>query len=249
MSASGLNTYLNCPLQFYLQYVEQVQKDDEISETIDSSVFGSIYHGVMRDIYDRLIAGNVETLVTADMLNAVLKDRKFIDSLIAKWFSIVFFKTPPQEATRPKPLRGQYLIIAHIIEEYIKQTLVIDKGFAPFTYIASELRIDTDTYFPLDDGRKVAFKAFIDRVDAQDDTIRIVDYKTGKERCFSRFVHWAFPTSASSSPLFCSIAHLIPQLFAKMIRFLPFRSLTRLDSEVRLSVLGSSPSLRIQRTH
>lgn len=181
MSASGLNTYLNCPLQFYLQYVEQVQKDDEISETIDSSVFGSIYHGVMRDIYDRLIAGNAETLVTADMLNAILKDHKFIDNLIAKWFSIVFFKTPPREATRPKPLRGQYLIIAHIIEEYVKQTLVIDKGFAPFTYIASELRIDTDTYIPLDDGRKVAFKAFIDRVDAQGDTIRIVDYKTGKD--------------------------------------------------------------------
>lgn len=181
MSASGLNTYLNCPLQFYLQYAEQVQRDDEISENIDSSVFGSIYHGVMSEIYDRMKNGNAEVLVTADMLNAILKEKKFIGNLIAKWFSIVFFKMPPQEASRPKPLRGQHLIIAHIIEEYIKQTLLIDKESAPFTYIASEFRIDNDVYIPLDDGREVAFKAFIDRIDSKGDTIRIVDYKTGKD--------------------------------------------------------------------
>lgn len=200
MSASGLNTYLNCPLQFYLQYVERVQKDDEISETVDNSAFGSIYHGVMHDIYARIKAGNITPIVTADMLNAILKDKKFINDLITRWFSIVFFKERPEKAIVPKPLRGQHLIIAHIIEEYVRQTLVIDKEFSPFTYIGSELRIDSNTYIPLKGGKNVAFKAFIDRIDAKDDTIRIIDYKTGSDSTKFSHIESLFDKNSEQRP-------------------------------------------------
>lgn len=200
MSASGLNTYLNCPLQFYLQHVEQVQKDDEISETVDNSAFGSIYHGVMHDIYARIKAENIAPTVTADILNAILKDKKFINDLISRWFSIVFFKERPEKAIAPKPLRGQHLIIAHIIEEYVRQTLVIDKEFSPFTYIGSELRIDSNTYIPLKGGKNVAFKAFIDRIDAKGDTIRIIDYKTGSDSTKFSHIESLFDKNSEQRP-------------------------------------------------
>lgn len=54
LSASAINRYLNCPLQFYLQYIEKIEQTDEVAESVDSSTFGSIYHGMMQKIYNRI---------------------------------------------------------------------------------------------------------------------------------------------------------------------------------------------------
>ncbi len=178
LSASHLNTYLNCPLQFYLQHVEQLCKDDEINEAVDSGVFGSIYHGVMGEIYNRMKYDNRPVEVTCDMINAVLKDSKSITKLIEQWFAREFFKLPPEKA---EPLRGQNYIVGHIIQQYVCQTLAVDKSFVPFTYVASEFRLDKDAVLPLRNGMKVNFKAFIDRIDSVGDMLRILDYKTGSD--------------------------------------------------------------------
>ncbi|MEG1644187.1 MAG: PD-(D/E)XK nuclease family protein, partial [Bacteroidales bacterium] len=55
LSASALNTYIDCPLKFYFNYVERIEEADDVSEDIDASAFGSIYHGVMQDIYQRIL--------------------------------------------------------------------------------------------------------------------------------------------------------------------------------------------------
>ncbi len=181
LSASGINTYLNCPLQFYLEQVEQIRKDDEINEAVDSSIFGSIYHGVMGEIYDRMKHGEHAVVVTDDIINAILKDKRYITRLIEKWFALIFFKLPPEKAEHPEPLRGQNYITAHIIRQYVEQTLAIDKAVTPFTYIATEKRLDDDLALTLRNGKKVNFKAFIDRIDCIGNTLRIIDYKTGSD--------------------------------------------------------------------
>ena len=42
ISASAVNTYLDCPLKFYFSVVEGIREEEEVSETIESNVFGSI---------------------------------------------------------------------------------------------------------------------------------------------------------------------------------------------------------------
>ena len=44
ISASAINTYLDCPLKFYFSVVEGIREEEEVSETIESDVFGSISH-------------------------------------------------------------------------------------------------------------------------------------------------------------------------------------------------------------
>ena len=51
ISASAVNTYLDCPLKFYFSVVEGIQEEEEVSETIESNVFGSILHKVMEELY------------------------------------------------------------------------------------------------------------------------------------------------------------------------------------------------------
>ena len=54
LSASAINTYIDCPLKFYIGYVERVSPEDEVAESIEASTFGRIYHGVMKNIYQRM---------------------------------------------------------------------------------------------------------------------------------------------------------------------------------------------------
>lgn len=190
LSASSVKTYINCPLQFYLQHVEKMQSDDEISEFVDGGVFGSIYHNVMAEIYDKLKAENDTATITAEMIEKVATDKEYIMSIIKQQFSLVFYRRSKND--KPQKLSGKNYIIAHTVLTYIIQTLEYDaQHFAPFIYIASEMRLEQDMYLPLKSGRKVWFKAFIDRVDKivrvdeygkQREIIRIIDYKTGSDK-------------------------------------------------------------------
>ena len=70
ISASAINTYLDCPLKFYFSVVEGIREEEEVSETIESDVFGSILHKVMEELY-KPFQGK---MVTVDLLKAIRKD-------------------------------------------------------------------------------------------------------------------------------------------------------------------------------
>lgn len=207
LSASGLKTYINCPLQFYMQYVEGLSVEDEISETVDSSVFGTIYHNVMAAIYDDLKEkyghdtehGERVVNVTSDKLDEVLADEKQIMHYIEREFNIVFYHAR-RDAQAPE-LKGKNSIIAHTVYTYIKQTLEYDRDhFAPFMYHASEERLGGELYVPLKNGVNVRFKAFIDRVDYVGDSLRIIDYKTGSDAVEAASIEELFDAKAEKLP-------------------------------------------------
>ena len=51
LSASSINSYLACPLKFYFGKVEGLYIQDEISEFMNHSTFGTIIHEIMLNIY------------------------------------------------------------------------------------------------------------------------------------------------------------------------------------------------------
>lgn len=191
LSASAINRYLNCPLQFYLQYIEGLERPDEVAESVDSGTFGSIYHGMMQRIYERIEGDREQVTVTADHLNAIRKDKPLLTRFLEECFARDYYKTPQQ----PRPLTGYDYLTGEIILKLIDKTLEKDKALTPFVYRASELRITGE--MPLGDGRAVQLKGFIDRVDECDGRIRIVDYKTGKERLDFKSVAELFDSSAT----------------------------------------------------
>ncbi len=176
LSASAINRYLNCPLQFYLQYVEHLEQPDDVAESVDSSTFGSIYHGMMQRIYDRIKGDREKVTVTADHIEALRKDKALLTHYLEECFAKEYYKNPQH----PEPLTGYDYLTGEIILKLIDKTLEKDRSLTPFTYIASELR--TTGEIPISGNRSVRLKGFIDRVDECDGHIRIVDYKTGKER-------------------------------------------------------------------
>lgn len=169
LSASAINTYLDCPLKFYFSVVEGVREEDEVSESIESDVFGSILHKVMEELYQPLC----NKMVTADLLKAIRKDTALMKGAVARAFASEFFKT---EVVRP--LTGQNFLIGEMIRKYAEKVLEKDSKLTPFRYVESEKKINA--LFPISSGRFVQLKGFIDRIDEVDGLLRIIDYKSGQ---------------------------------------------------------------------
>ena len=168
ISASAINTYLDCPLKFYFSVVEGIREEEEVSETIESDVFGSILHKVMEDLY-KPFQGK---MVTVDLLKAIRKDTALLTGAIARAFASEFFKT---EVVRS--LTGQNYLIGEMIRKYVEKILERDGKLTPFVYIESERKING--LISLSDHSEIRLKGFIDRVDEVLDAIRIIDYKSG----------------------------------------------------------------------
>ena len=168
ISASAINTYLDCPLKFYFSVVEGIREEEEVSETIESDVFGSILHKVMEELY-KPFQGK---MVTVDLLKAIRKDTALLTGAIARAFASEFFKT---EVVRS--LTGQNYLIGEMIRKYVEKILERDGKLTPFVYIESERKING--LISLSDHSEIRLKGFIDRVAEVLDAIRIIDYKSG----------------------------------------------------------------------
>ena len=168
ISASAVNTYLDCPLKFYFSVVEGIREEEEVSETIESNVFGSILHKVMEELYQPFCG----KMVTADLLKAIRKDTPMLTGAVARAFAEIFFKTDIV-----RPLTGQNFLIGEMIRKYVEKVLERDGKLTPFRYIESEKKIKR--LFPLTDKSEIQLKGFIDRVDEVRDAVRIIDYKSG----------------------------------------------------------------------
>ncbi len=189
LSASAINTYLDCPLKFYFSVLEQIQEEDEITETVERDVFGSILHKVMEDLY----APFKGKLVTADLLKLLRKDQPLLTGTIARAFAELFFKSPVV-----RPLEGENFLTGEMIRKYAEKILEQDARFTPFHYIESEKKVRAT--ITLSDKRVVQLKGFIDRVDSLDRVLRIVDYKTGSGKLDFESVEGLFDKEAKDRP-------------------------------------------------
>ena len=171
LSASSINTYIDCPLQFYLTKVEDVEQADEVLETVEANMFGTLFHAVMENLYKPYKG----LMMQESDFDTLISHRLQIDKEITLAFAINYFKKKNNAIV---PLEGNNLLIASVLRKYILQVLQIDKKHAPFRYISSEERCNIQ--YPIQNGLvTVNLKGFIDRIDEKEGRIRILDYKTG----------------------------------------------------------------------
>lgn len=190
LSASLVNSYINCPLQFYFSAVEDLQEEDGVSESVESDVFGSIFHRLMEIIYNRFVGHTV----TPDAVTEIARNETYLTEIIEKAFARYYFK----DERNPRSLQGQHYLIGEILRSYVKQTLEADKRFMPFEYVGSEHKID-ETY-RVDDALAVNFKGSIDRIDRVGAVHRIIDYKTGTGATDFKDIAQLFDASRNNRP-------------------------------------------------
>lgn len=185
LSASSLKTLVHCPLQFYLQYIEDINIPDEINEHMDSATLGNVVHEVMEKLYIPYIGKEI----TLDILSKLQSDNINIDRLITvalnRNFNHLHKKLQNADAQTIEqalltPLSGEAALLFDIIKDIVKLVITRDTDFVPFVFEGAEF-VKLGQY-KVNDNLSVNFKVKIDRIDKPKNShYRIVDYKTGSD--------------------------------------------------------------------
>lgn len=169
-SPSSISTYLRNPYQFYLQRILNLKEKEEVEESIAVNTLGTIIHNVLELLYKPFInlKKRVEILDIEQMLKQVSDLTEIQFKEIYKEGNIDFGKN--------------YLAFEvakrNIIRFLLHEKELIEKGDE--LYIV-DLERQGEFKFEHDDlpySIKIAGK--IDRVELRNNTLRIIDYKTGK---------------------------------------------------------------------
>lgn len=169
LSASSINTYIQCPLQFYFKNIEKLEVSAEVSDDIETDMFGNIFHDVMASIYKPFKGKQVQSTE----LNSILKDERYLVNLLSESFAFHLYKKQKGDKI---DLQGNNLLMSKILLKYIQGVLVNDRKNCPFIYHGGEEYYETilNTKYG-----NINLKGYIDRIDEKDGKIRIIDYKTG----------------------------------------------------------------------
>jgi RecB family exonuclease len=185
VSASTLNKYLSCPLDFYYRYVMEFGEETEIEEEVESNTFGTFIHNVLEEMYtpfarhDKqgvLKAAKPKNLTSMD-IDKMLKQ---YEGLITKEFLKYFNEDKDAFSS------GKNLLSYQMALELTKRILEQEKKFIAsqtemvfIEYLELELKADMEIEV-LGEKKTLRFKGFIDRIDSIGGKIRIIDYKSGK---------------------------------------------------------------------
>ena len=188
LSATTLQNYLACPAKFYYGTVKGLEAEEEVAESLDYGMFGTVYHDTMRALYtseeamdpefvfnDREPRGGLNGEALKDVSQSYIEgwlSRK--EDIKAKVKALIMMQLNTIEVS------GRNLVVADVIVRYIIKTLQRDlellkkEGRDSFEILGREIRVAGEFC-----GQR--FKGFIDRLDSfKDEQARVVDYKTGK---------------------------------------------------------------------
>lgn len=171
LTPSSLNDYIECSLRFYLRQIALLKEAEEVEEEVDARVFGNILHDVVYWLYDELRkAGN--NIVHAEDLQ-ITDDR--IDGLIDRAFREFYHMEPNEEVV----YEGKRVVVKEVVRTFLRKILERDIEYAPF-----EIRMLEESFnekIVLASGKQVRIGGKIDRADAKNGTVRVIDYKTGRD--------------------------------------------------------------------
>ena len=78
LSPSAINTYQACPMQFYLNNVLRIRREDEPEEGISADIIGTIFHDTAEFFYEWLQKQYGTSTITADMLCEKKGEERFV---------------------------------------------------------------------------------------------------------------------------------------------------------------------------
>lgn len=164
LSPTSISCYFNCPLQFYLNYIEKIQ-DNTPEETIQSNVIGSIVHDTLQYLYEHF--GNDE--ITPETY-------KIVDEHLENSYKKALTNN---KFPNDLPNTGFNYLNKLLIKKLIKSFIDFEKQQLKDSNI-SILNLETKlTHLINIDGIDVKLEGRADRIDKVGNTIRILDYKTG----------------------------------------------------------------------
>ena len=168
ISPSAINSFLSCQFKYFLRYVKGLKEVDEIEETQDAALFGSLFHEIMQNLYKPY----ENTLINKDIFKKIRSDENVNQCKRQAIKSVFKLKSDIQIDETEKKL------ILDVVIKYIKRMLDFDSQSPEFSIVGLETQISRD--IKLNNALVAKLKGNVDRLDMQGITLRLIDYKTGK---------------------------------------------------------------------
>ena len=204
LSPSAINTYMQCPLKFYFNYVANLRPDKDVSDDVDKPMFGTIFHYAIQKLYEPYIGKPI----SSEQLRAMMNDSDLITQKLNNAFAVELFRKPEKDengntidygtsSAHRISLNGTQLINRHVIGDFIVNQLNADAAMAEqleseggsLQIISQEQMYSSMAEIDMQNGEQplsVLLGGYIDRLDLlhspQGDRIRIVDYKTSNKQ-------------------------------------------------------------------
>jgi hypothetical protein len=157
-SASRINTYLRCPLQFYYRYVLGLEEKDDLLKEPESSHIGIFIHELLEETFKGFL-GKKPTI-----------DAGFVRYFVKKMEERFEVQLEPR-------MRSDSFFLKKIIEKRLRRFLDNEKESRVTKIICLE---DTGKSTLRINNEEISFKYTIDRIDElEDKSLRVIDYKTG----------------------------------------------------------------------
>jgi CRISPR/Cas system-associated exonuclease Cas4 (RecB family) len=183
LSASALNKYMKCPKDFYYRYLLEFGEEESLEEEIESNTFGTFIHSVLEQLFTPYALfdkqGNPlrkekKTLNVAD-INKMLDD---YEGLMFEQFMTHFGNNKKAFETGKNLL--SYKMSLELTKKILeKEKQEIEQGIERYIYqLESYMTAEVDIEIG-NDKRTILLQGYIDRIDGENDKMRVIDYKSG----------------------------------------------------------------------
>lgn len=189
LSPSAIHTYIECPLHFYLQYVEGYRSENEVTDYMDSATYGTILHAASQGFYESMKKSG-RPVITAEILQDIIKpeNQHILEKLITEKINKEFNKLDDENLHTP--LVGEALVMGKVMLETMKTMFKREIPLTPFTFIEAEKKVSGQ--YPVTENLSINVNMIIDRIDQIGGSWRFVDYKTGSDELSSPSVDKLF---------------------------------------------------------
>lgn len=199
LSPSAINTYITCPLKFFLSHISGLRADTDPQEGLNAPLIGDIFHDTAEFIYKRIIQRTGSNIIQRNTLSELLNDKeRLIGPILDIVFDTIYFHPADRwERTNEawkmvckgvcpgNQYTGELIIIRKVLMQYLTNLLRYDLHHAPFRIIATETDRMFNVQLTINNEQitthqlNIITGGRIDRLDEMDGRIRVVDYKTG----------------------------------------------------------------------
>ena len=158
-SASALNQYLSCPLQFYYARVTRLQEKEDVETEVDNLAIGSFVHAMLKSYYEPFVGKS---------MSAKEIDVPRMDRLVEEQFT----KTFGSEKS------GTLYLLKRQVTRQLRAFL--QRYQLPMLEATSVVIEDLESGIQVERGG-FRFEGRLDRIERRGNEIFILDYKTGKD--------------------------------------------------------------------
>jgi CRISPR/Cas system-associated exonuclease Cas4 (RecB family) len=171
ISPSAINMWLHCRMKFYYRYVCQLPESDKLKTEVDQALLGQILHDVMKSLYENFKGKIIEKSFLENLISQKQTLRDEIEKSVRNNSGSRFFGTIDD---------GDVLILKEALFTYITNILKADISYLPLKILGTEEDVSfSANVYSGTECFNVTIGGVADRIDIHENSVRVVDYKTG----------------------------------------------------------------------